>query len=422
MTDEEIGFMGLPVGARDLLPPASRVRRSLTQTLLRVFEAWGYEQAMTPLLEYDDVLARGLSDTARRQCVRFIEPGGHRVVSLRSDVTPQIARMVSQQGLGRSGRAIVRLCYAAELVRLPTQDRDPTEQHQAGVELIGDGQPASDAELISLCNAAIESAGLSGFRIDLGHREVAETVLDRLRLATPVRLRIEALLARKDRATLEDMLRQHSVPAAKAAAVAALTDAYGSASVLGRVEGVLREAGCGHALDGIRGVLEILQETDPAAHERVHLDLGEIRGFDYYTGLRLRVWAPGEARPIVRGGRYDDLFGRYGAEAPATGFMVDLDALEHALREAGRVAGLGEQLPARVIALAPNTGRIERCRADQWARRARAEGWRAWVEPDLEWEDALRRASSWDARALTWVQTSGVERHAVRSGATWTEE
>src|SRR5690606_7887030 len=114
---------------------------------------------------------------------------------------------------------------------------------------------------------------------------------------------------------------------------------------------------------------------------------GEVRGFEYYTGLRLRVWAPGVPRPIVRGGRYDHLLGRYGAAAPATGFAIDLDALETALREA-EARGDEDGAPIHVVAVAVGAPASARVRAAQLAAQARARGARAWVDPDLGWEQA----------------------------------
>src|SRR5690606_24298728 len=121
-------IMGLPPGSRDLLPPASRRRRRLTERLIAIFERWGYAQTMTPLLEYYDVLARGLSPEDRRQCVRFIDPrGGGAVVALRSDFTPQIARMAALRRGSSDAPGTLRVCYADDLVRLPDGEREAAE-------------------------------------------------------------------------------------------------------------------------------------------------------------------------------------------------------------------------------------------------------------------------------------------------------
>jgi len=64
---------------------------------------------------------------------------------------------------------------------------------------------------------------------------------------------------------------------------------------------------------------------------RLHVDLGEVRGFDYYTGVRFQAFVPGASDAVLRGGRYDGLLGRYGRPSPAVGFAVDVDAVAGAL-------------------------------------------------------------------------------------------
>src|SRR5690606_12078441 len=113
----------------------------------------------------------------------FIEPRSGEVVALRSDLTPQIARMVAQRLGGElTVDTVHRFAYAADVVRQPAGEREQTEHHQAGVELIGDAAPAADAELLALCHEALIATGLQGFRIDLAHARVADRLVDQLGL------------------------------------------------------------------------------------------------------------------------------------------------------------------------------------------------------------------------------------------------
>lgn len=367
---------------------------------------------MTPLVEYYDVLARGLSESDRRALVRFTEPGTGDVVALRSDLTPQIARMVADRvGAELSRERVVRLCYAADVVRQVREDRDKTEVHQAGVELIGDGEPAIDAELIALCHAAMKAVGLQGFRIDVSHRRVANDLLDRFGLSKDERGQLVRLLARKDRGAVEDLLASRGTPPALTAAGAALCDLYGPPSIMARAASVLEAAGARGGLQRLEAVLAVLEQVAPEAHAALDLDLGETRGFDYYTGLRLRVWAPGVAEPIVRGGRYDDLLARYGAPAPATGFAVDLDALESALDRA-RAQNAADPAhadlpPAHVVSVAPTAATAAaRAEAARWTQRARAHGMRSWVIVGLPLAQAQERAEGRRAQRLTHLEVT----------------
>ncbi len=398
----------LPRGARDLLPRAAARRRTVVNRLLGTFEAWGYGQVVTPAVEYFDVIARGLSDQQRARSIRFMEPGSGELVGLRADITPQIARMVaSRAGAEFPADVPVRLCYAADVVCQPDGLRGCAERHQVGVELVGDGSPAADAELIALCHAALSEVGLPGVRIDLAHTEVARGVLAEVGLKDGGLVSdLHRLLARKDadgaRARLEDAL----VSPATAQAVVELCGLFGDPSVLRRARRVVTGQPAVAALDRLSSVLEALEHVSPAAHAAVGIDLGEVRGFDYYTGLRLRVWAAGASTPLARGGRYNHLLARYGEPRPATGFAFDLDALEAALARAGTPPPTDRAPACLVVTAGDSAG--ERREASRRAHAARAEGYRAWVCPGIG-----RRRGQEVARAMEagWLVVVGEAVH-----------
>ncbi|MCA9711608.1 MAG: ATP phosphoribosyltransferase regulatory subunit, partial [Myxococcales bacterium] len=199
-TARAVPLTALPRGATDRLPAACRRRRALTEGLLSTFEAWGYEPVSTPALEYFEVLARGLSEADRRQCIRFIGTGSGELITLRADVTPQIARMVAQRwGAEMPADAVHRLSYAAEVLRQPSPAREQCEIHQVGIELLGDDDPSADAEVVALADASLRAVGLAEFRLDLAHTRVARGLLQALQLSPELEAEAHARLARKDR-------------------------------------------------------------------------------------------------------------------------------------------------------------------------------------------------------------------------------
>lgn len=400
----------LPRGARDLLPPACRRRRAVTAALLSTFEAWGYEPVATPAIEYYEVLARGLSDADRRGCVRFIAAGSGELVTLRADVTPQIARMLAQRLGGELAPDVVhRLSYAAEVLRQPSTLRDRSEMHQVGIELVGDDDPAADAELVALADASLRAIGLVGFRLDLAHTRIARGLLAALALPPEIGEQAQALLARKDRDGLARLLEPLDRPPALRRAAVALCELFGAPRrVLPRAEEVLAGAGddtgVGAALAELSSVLDHLAALPGGVLERVSVDLGEARGFDYYSGIRVRGWADGSHQPLVRGGRYDGLLRRYGVPRPATGFAIDLDAVEAALAAQGHEPAGAESLPAHLVAIdAAARGPAVRGRAQALAAAARNRGGRAWVQPGVTQERARALADDVGAATLTFV-------------------
>lgn len=406
MPERAGGALGLPRGSRELLPAASRRRRSLVSGLLAELERWGYEQIETPLVEYFDVIAHGLSEADRAACVRFIEAGSGALVMLRADPTPQIARMLAQRLGGELAHdAVQRWCYAADVVRQPMAAREPTECHQVGVELIGDGDASADVELVTLVDAALRGCGLAEFRIDVAHAQLARAAIARLGLGEPTSAAAHDLLARKHTGGLESLLVDGGVAHDTAAVLASLCDRVGGAAVVERARVELGALVLAEHLDALAAVCDGVR-GGPAA-ERLVVDLGEVRGYDYYSGVRVRVWAPGVTRPIVRGGRYDRLLAGYGSARPATGFAIDLDALEQALAHAQPGTSLPARAPAHVVAVHEGAGAAARRAAAELAARERALGLRAWVQPTNSCARAEELALSGDAQTLTWIEANG---------------
>lgn len=407
-------FHPLPRGARDLGPPETRLRRTLTRRLLDAMSGWGYLELATPYIEYFDVFARGLSESDESRCVRFVEAGSGKVVTLRSDVTPQVARLVAQGRGNLVPEPPVRLSYAANLVRLPEQAGGKTELHQAGLEFIGVADAWADAEVLVVTDEALAGLGLEDYRLDVAHVGVVSAALSALQLDADGHRLARACLARKDREGLLSLLRKAGVSEALATSVSSLCELFGPPSILSEARDRLVGLGVEQALDRLEAVLAELEVLSPAAHARVLIDLGEPRGFDYYTGLRIRVWSPGVPEPIGRGGRYDELIGAYGASEPAIGIAIDLDALERAaLAQSLEIKGAA--LPELTIVVGDEPTAVARaCEA------ARQTGQRACTERGLDREQALARAEALGAQTLIEIE-AGTTR-VFRASAGWNEE
>ncbi len=321
----------LPSGVRDYLPRAAARRVSLAARVTGVFEAWGYARIITPVFECADVLERGLGQDARAAAIRFVEPGSGEVVALRPDITAQVARLVATRLADQVGPT--RLCYEGLVYRMSGRLADELGQReilQAGIELIDASEPAGDAEVLAVAAAALVAAGLPDTRLDVGHVAPARYVLD----AAPdgeTRGRLAAALARKDRAGLRSTAEM--LPNDVAVLAQALGSLWGPADkTLATARALEWPAPVRAALDQLAAVLAAFHELADPGSPPVTIDLGDVRGFDYYTGVRFAGYAAGAPDAVLRGGRYDELIGRYGRPARATGFAIDIEALAHAQR------------------------------------------------------------------------------------------
>lgn len=351
----------LPSGVRDLLPRAAARRRSLAERVMAVFEAWGYARIVTPVFECADVLERGLGHDARAAAIRFVEPGTGEIVALRPDITPQVARLVATRMAEVEGP--IRLCYEGAVNRL-AGELGQRELLQAGIELVDAPEPFGDAEVLAVAAGALAATQLPQTRLDIGHVGPAGHVLG----AAPdgeARARLAAALARKDRAGVRaaaQALPEAIVPLAEALAVL-----WGPAdTTLERAAQLAWPDEVRAQLARLGAVLAAFAElADPPA-PAVTIDLGDLRGFDYYTGVRFAGYAGGAPDAVLRGGRYDELIGRYGRAARATGFAIDLEAVAEAQRLVGVAAP-----PAALGVAVHGTG------AARLARSLRARGLRA---------------------------------------------
>ncbi|HKA90882.1 MAG TPA: ATP phosphoribosyltransferase regulatory subunit [Haliangiales bacterium] len=342
MTDSPIR---LPAGVRDFLPRAAARRRAIAEALLGELERWGYDRIITPAFEYADVLARGLGEDARAAAIRFVEPGTGEVVALRPDITPQIARVAATRLLGEP----LRLSYEGSVLR--RHKRGQREIIQAGVELIGVPPPDGDAEVLALAAAAFRAAcPRLPLTLDVGHAIPAAVAL--AGVPEPRRVEVREMLGRKDAGALAG-----AAPRSVRPLLVALAELYGApADVLRRARRLPWDGRVRAALDELDRILDLAGEQGAGD---MRCDLGEVHGFEYYTGVRFAGFVEGIGDAILAGGRYDDLVARYGRPARATGFSADVEAIA----QAEQTRGVPEPAAAPTVRVVGGRGRAHRIAA-----------------------------------------------------------
>jgi ATP phosphoribosyltransferase regulatory subunit len=339
-TPANVPIYPLPAGMRDLLPPEALQRRKLSRLLLEHFGLHGYALVTPPAFELADVLERGLGTLDPRDVLRFVEPESGEVAALRPDVTPQIARMAATRLADRP--MPMRLCYEGTVLRRRQERaRKHRQIPQAGVELLGMRGPEGDIEVMGLAASSARAAGLTGFKLDLGHADIARAMLSEF----PAQLAplILDALAHKDTGLLADLARGSGAPVAVVEALCELPKLHGDAAVWTDAQRLLAATPAAPALAALRDLWE--RAIESGLESVLLVDFGEVRGFAYYTGAIFHLLAEGPGEPIGSGGRYDDLLARFGSPMPAAGFALDLDNLSWALRIHGRE----QKLEARVL-------------------------------------------------------------------------
>ncbi len=336
---------------RDLLPAEAEAQGKLASCVLDVFDLHGYQQVSVPAFEYADVLERGLGTIEPTSVLRFVEPETGEVVALRPDMTPQVARLVATRLRDRPSPA--RLSYRGSVLRRQHERaRHDQQALQAGIELIGVGGTASDLEVISVCATAARTAGLSTFVLDLGHGGIAGSLL----ADVPAKARSEIIesLSLKDGAELRRRASAASLPPALLVALTELVGLQGGAEVFDKASDILRKTPAWSHVEELQALFEAIVASGIAP--KIVVDLGETRAAAYYTGPTFQILAEGPGQAVASGGRYDALYGLFGAARPAAGAAIQLDHLRWALRDtleesSARVV-VEAELPSAISALA----------------------------------------------------------------------
>ena len=311
----------LPKGARVYLPDEAARKRHVEARLLDVFTRWGYREIVTSTFEYADVLAMGTDESVQENMFKLVDRETGRMLALRADITPQIARIVATRL--RDEPKPVRLSYVTNVFRYDEPKvAHYREFYQAGVELIGLEKPEAEAEIIAMAIEGLRALGLERFQIDLGHPDFFRGLCEEAG-AEPGRVReLRAALARKDASALERTVTDLAPAAHVGEALLALPSLFGHEAVLDRAAGFARNKRSAKALANLAEVYRLL--TIYGLADAALLDLGEVRGFDYYSGTYFEAYVSGFGASVAAGGRYDHMLARFGYDCAAVGFAFDV--------------------------------------------------------------------------------------------------
>jgi ATP phosphoribosyltransferase regulatory subunit len=323
----------LPTGVKIYLPDEAARLRGLQERLMGVFRLWGFREVMTPTYEFFDVLAVGTDEALQERMFRFVDRETGRMLALRADVTPQVARIAATRLRDRPKP--YRLAYRTNVFRYdePRVGRQ-REFYQAGVELIGLDKPEADAEMIAMAIEGFRAAGLARFQLDVGQVEFARGILEGLGVDREAVGGLRDALRRRDAAELRRRVGELPLAAATADVLLALPTLNGPGeAVLARAAALVQNPRSERAVASLSEVHRLLAAYGLA--DAIILDLGELRGFDYYSGVTFEGYAEGYGTEVCGGGRYDQLLARFGAASPATGFAFDVNRLLLALEAQG---------------------------------------------------------------------------------------
>ena len=315
----------LPEGMEEWLPPMSWRQEELRRALLDLYRRRGYELILTPLLEHLDALLTGAGSDLEQQTFKLTDPATGRLLGLRADMTPQAARIAARR---YPDRKTVRLCYLGTVLRTrPDSLGGARAPRQVGCELFGEPGIQGDLEILEVMLETLKRAHVPDVHLDLGHVGIYRSIAAKLGLDADDEAALFGILQRKSQPDLAAFGKAQRLAGKPLDALAQLMDLNGDASVLKQARATLGRLGA-----GVEKCLDTLDQTVRALKRKfrkvpVHVDLAELRGYRYQTGMVFAAFAPGHGRELARGGRYDGVGREFGVPRPATGFSADLNEL-----------------------------------------------------------------------------------------------
>ena len=319
----------LPSGMQDTLPPEAEVEAAVVAQLMARLTAHGYERVKPPLVEFEETLFAGAGAAMATSTFRMMDPISHRMIGVRADMTPQIARIAATR-LGQAPRPL-RLSYAGQVLRVKGSEIRPERQiGQVGGELIGALAPAADVEAIAVAGEALAALGVPGLSVDLTLPTLVPAIAAAYDIGGPRAAALRNALDHKDAAAVA------VVAGAAGDLFGRLLAAVGpAAAALAALDRLDLPAHARAECQRLGAVLDELAAAAPAL--KVTIDPVENRGFEYHTGISFTFFAGGFAAhgpfgELGRGGRYDA--GDPAAPEPATGFTLYTDTILGVLPEA----------------------------------------------------------------------------------------
>ncbi len=361
----------LPTGFYDLLPPEAQVEAEVTARLMSVLASHGYERVKPPLAEFEETLLAGAGATTASDTFRTLDPSSHRMIGVRADMTPQIARIAASR-LAHAERPL-RLSYDGQVLRVKGSEIRPERQvGQVGAELIGVGGAAADVEAIAVAGEALVTVGVPHLSVDITLPTLVPAIADAYGIAGADAASLRAALDRKDATAVAALPGEAGKLLSRLVALAG-----GAGSARPALERLALPAKAREEIDRLGAVLDGLKAAVPAL--RLTVDPVENRGFEYHSGIAFAFFARigperGPLGELGRGGRY--VAGAPAAPEPATGFTLYTDSI---LRTLPEVKG------ARRVLVPPGEAGA--------AALLRAEGWItvAGLLPAADWHGEARR-------------------------------
>lgn len=330
-----------PEGVRDIYNEECEKKLFLQDTIHRTIKSYGFNDIQTPTFEFFDIYNKEKGSVESQHMYKFFDREGYTLV-LRPDITPAIARAVSKYYMDYD--MPLRYCYMGNTYRNNAEHQGKLKEFtQIGGELIGDNKSDADAEAVAITIESLLKCGLTEFQIEIGHTDFFNGLAMEADLDEDSQAEFKKHLDNKNYFGAEELIYSHCSKENLRELFSRLPEFSGSIHVIKQAGELVNNELIANALDRMEKVYNILSYY--GYEKYISFDLSLTSNYNYYTGLIFRGYTYGTGDAVATGGRYDRLFAQYGKDAPAIGFVINLDQLLIALnRQKINLSAAGEKI------------------------------------------------------------------------------
>ncbi|MEM3517155.1 MAG: ATP phosphoribosyltransferase regulatory subunit [Candidatus Bathyarchaeia archaeon] len=304
---------------KDILPEEANIYRHIKEKLREKFELWGYKEVVPSTIEFADVLSIGIGSKLTDNMFKFQDLDG-KIIALRAEATIPTARILTSE-LALTPKPI-RLYYIVNVFRRIIEKPGRFREFwQAGIELIGRKDPEADAEVLMILTEALNSLGLTNFRIDISHAAILKEVVNELNLSSQEKEELFTIAGYKDYSRFKKFLENKGCSLKLALVLKKLFKCF-KISELNNIINDLKDYQT--IKEAIINLLEINNAAETFGVKQLFFDFALTKEIEYYSGMIFEASLPNLGFSIAGGGRYDDLLKKFGEDLPATGFAIDV--------------------------------------------------------------------------------------------------
>ncbi|MCR5785858.1 MAG: ATP phosphoribosyltransferase regulatory subunit [Eubacterium sp.] len=313
-----------PEGVRDIYGNEFEKKLILEERLHTIIRMYGYKPIQTPSFEFFDVFGTEIGTTPSKDLYKFFDREGNTLV-LRPDITPSIARAAAKYFMEETRP--LRFSYVGNtFINNSSYQGRLKETTQIGAEFINDNSVDADAEMIAITCECFLKAGLTDFQISVGHVGFLRAVCEMGNISKADGEVIRDLISIKNYFGAEEYVTSLNVSEETIAVFKSLPQFNGGTEMLKKArEFVTNNDKAVKAIERLEALYNVLSYY--GCEKYVTFDLSYLSPYDYYSGIIFDGYTFGSGEPIAKGGRYDDLVGYFGKNAPAVGFVIMIDAL-----------------------------------------------------------------------------------------------